>query len=108
MKKVLFLLVLLGAVIAALYYSVPTKADNQTVPTSTVFLSVMQTPADYCMVQTGIDTGRVNLRACPGTNCGVLSVLFDGQALQVIGAGDWLRVQTADNLTGYINSKYCE
>jgi uncharacterized protein YraI len=98
----------IGAIFAAVYYSVSSKADNQTVPTSTVFLLPTQTPANICTVQTGMDTGRVNLRACAGTNCGVLSVLADGQILQVIGAGDWLKVQTENNLTGYIYSKYCK
>lgn len=108
MKKVFSMLVLIGAAIAAFYYySVPAEASNQAVATSTAFFA-SQTPSDNCTVQTGIDTGRVNLRACPGTNCGVLSVLSDGQVLQVIGAGDWLKVQTADNLTGFIYSNYCK
>ncbi len=102
------LFVVIGAIFAYGYYSVSSKANNQAVPTSTAFLLPTSTPADYCTVQTGMDTGRVNLRACPGTNCGVKSVLADGQALQVIGAGDWLKVRTPDNLTGYIYSKFCK
>lgn len=108
MKKVFLLFVVIGAILAIGYYSVSSKADNQAVPTSTVFLLPTQTPANTCTVRTGIDTGRVNLRACPGTNCGVLSVLADGEALQVIGAGDWLKVQTKANVTGYIYSKFCK
>lgn len=108
MKKGFLLFVVIGAIFAAGYYSVSSKANNQTVPTGTVFLLPTSTPAIYCTVQTGMDTGRVNLRACAGTSCGVLSVLSNGQALQVIGAGDWLQVQTSDNLTGYIYSKYCK
>lgn len=108
MKRVLLLFVVIGAILAAGYYSVSSKANNQAVPISTAILLPTQTPANTCTVQTGMDTGRVNLRACAGTNCGVKSVLADGQLLQVIGAGDWLKVRTADNLTGYIYSKYCK
>lgn len=108
MKKTLFLLVLVGAATMAFYYSVSNGQENQAVGGTAFFRAWTQTPEINCTVKTGIDTGRVNLRACPGTNCGVLSVLSDGQALQVIGAGDWLKVQTADNLTGYVNSRYCE
>jgi uncharacterized protein YgiM (DUF1202 family) len=108
LKKVFLLFVVIGAIFAYGYYSVSSKANNPAVPTSTAFLLPTQTPVNTCTVQTGIDTGRVNLRACPGTNCGVLSVLADGELLQVIGAGDWLKVQTKSQMTGYINSKFCK
>ena len=108
LKRVFLLFVVIGAIFAYGYYSVSSKANNQAVATSTAFLLPTQIPVNTCTVRTGIDTGRVNLRACAGTSCGVLSVLADGQALQVIGAGDWLKVRTETNLTGYINSKYCK
>ena len=67
-----------------------------------------QTPVATCLVSTGLEGGRVNLRACAGTSCAGLSVVADGQVLQVIKRGEWLQVVTADNLTGYIKSKFCK
>ncbi len=108
MKKVFLLFVVICAIFAAGYYSVSSKADNQTVPTSTAFLFATQTPVNYCMVQTGIDTGRVNLRVCPGTNCGVKEVLTEGARLTILTAGTWTNVTTEDGVTGWLNSKYCK
>lgn len=109
MKKVFFLLVLVSAASAAFYYSVSGgKAENQSIGGMAFFRAWTQTPEINCTVQTGIDTGLVNLRACPGMDCGVLSVLSEGQTLQVIGSGHWPQVRTETNLTGYVNSKYCK
>lgn len=113
MKRVLFLLVLVGVAFAALYYSVSgDPAENQAAIQSvggSAFIPVWtQTPVIQCVVTTGIDDGRVNLRACPGMGCSVLSVLSEGEALQVIGSGAWLQVRTEFNLTGYINSRFCK
>ena len=69
-----------------------------------------QTPTtspQRCTVDTGTAQGRLNLRACPGTNCGVIFVLDEGDRLTILELGEWLQVQTDDGGTGYINSNYC-
>jgi uncharacterized protein YraI len=60
-------------------------------------------------VNTGIDGGTVNLRACPGAACGaVLDILTEGASLDILTAGEWLNVETAGGVAGWLNKKYCE
>ena len=61
----------------------------------------------YCTVETGYVQGQVNLRSGAGLTFDVLDVLEEGGRLEVLTIGDWLNVSTADELTGYIKSKYC-
>jgi SH3-like domain-containing protein len=71
--------------------------------------SITATKAEkICTVQTGIDSGRVNLRQCEGLACPVLLVLHEGQALSVIHVGAWSQVETKDGVRGWINSNYCK
>ena len=65
--------------------------------------------ARTCIVITGIESGMVNLRACPGAACGsVLSILTEGERLTIITAGEYLNVTTESGVTGWLNKKYCE
>ncbi len=70
------------------------------------------TPAPkMCQVKTGLDAGALNLRACGGTDCPVLTVLREGETLTQTKAqpvNDWLEVQTANGLTGWVNSNYLD
>ena len=61
-----------------------------------------------CTVATGAAQGRLNMRACAGTNCDVIEVLDEGEMLTILAAGDWLQVKTDAGGTGYIYSKYCK
>jgi len=61
-----------------------------------------------CVIVTGLQDGRVNLRTCAGLACGVSSVLTEGQPLTVLQAGRWLQVRTGAGVTGYLNSKFCK
>jgi uncharacterized protein YgiM (DUF1202 family) len=71
-------------------------------------LAKSPTPApDTCQVSTGFDGGRLNVRRQPGTGYAVIAVLREGDTLRVIERGDWLRVRTARNITGWINGRYC-
>jgi hypothetical protein len=92
-----------GAVMAIA--TAPTQTATQT---ATLQPSVTATNGPACVVRTGVTGGRVNLRACAGLGCAVVAVLADGDSLAVISGGDWIQVQTADGLTGYVNSKYCQ
>jgi uncharacterized protein YgiM (DUF1202 family) len=71
--------------------------------------------AGTCMVSTGLEDGTVNLRSCDGTACSVLAIVTEGESLDIITAGEttgyallWMNVTTADGVTGWINSNYCE
>ena len=61
-----------------------------------------------CTVATRMAAGRLNMRVCAGTGCGVLEVLAEGDTLTVLAAGDWLNVETDAGAAGYINSTYCK
>lgn len=106
MKRVLFLvIVLVGALWLLVGFGKHTEKPGTQ---ATLTKAVTQTPIITCQVSAGIDSGRVNLRTCAGTSCAGLSLVYEGQTLKVIERGDWLKVVTADNLTGYIKSKYCK
>jgi hypothetical protein len=79
-------------------------------PTASATPEIIATPTpspQRCTVDTGQPQGRVNLRACPGTGCGVIEVLEEGDRLQVVTLGDWLKVQTEAGAVGFVNSNYC-
>jgi len=108
----LFLLLAFGALFAAIgwqYASADAKGQGGAAnPTQTAQASPMPTVAT-CKVITGIDGGKVNLRACPGAACGaVLDILTEGASLDIIAAGEYVRVQTESGVTGWLNKKYCE
>jgi uncharacterized protein YraI len=108
-KKITVMLILLTLFCYGVFLLLPEKQVKATA-TESPTASPMPTALDaltVCRVMTGIPEGTVNLRSCAGTACPVLLVLSDGQALTIIQAGAWMEVLTADNLRGYINSKYC-
>jgi hypothetical protein len=77
----------------------PSPMPAQAAPTVTPWV---------CVIRSGVDGGRVNLRACGSTSCPVVSVLTEGDPLTVIKPGAWAKVRTSDNLTGYVYSKFCQ
>jgi uncharacterized protein YgiM (DUF1202 family) len=93
-----------GATIGAAVLKTPTERP-QTTNTPEIDPTPTQ-PPKRCTVTTGTAAGRLNLRSCPGTGCGVIGVLEEGQAVTILAAGDWLKVQTEAG-AGYINSNYC-
>ena len=79
-------------------------------PTAAQVVQNIPTPRptpSRCTVDTGAAQGRLNLRACGSTSCGVIFVLDEGDRLTILAAGDWLNVQTETGAAGYINSSYC-
>lgn len=72
--------------------------DNATLPTPT---------PSTCTVQTGVPSGRLNLRKGAGTQYPVIGVLEEGDVLTVLADGDWLAVMVSDGTRGYINSRFC-
>lgn len=72
--------------------------------------AVMPSPAPQtCTVSTGTPGGALYLRAGPGTSYSVLDVLTEGQTLTILPgmSKKWIQIQSGD-LTGWINSNYCE
>ena len=115
MKKVFVLLLVLLCVLLA--YSLVQAATSgaggaaalkgRPMPPLTATATHTATPA-LCVVVTGLQAGRVNLRTCAGVACGVSSVLTEGQPLTVLQAGAWSQVRTGAGVTGYLNSKFCK
>lgn len=70
------------------------------------------TPAlKVCHVKTGIETGRLNLRTCGGTNCPIADILHEGESLTQTDTevtNDWLEVKTTVGVTGWANSNYLD
>jgi hypothetical protein len=111
MKKTMTLLFLLA--VAAGFYALAVNAKGQgsePTPTATAQPSPTLTPtAPACVVTTGITSGAVNLRACPGAACGaVLDILTEGETLTIITAGEYVNATTESGITGWLNSKYCK
>ena len=105
-KKILSMLAIV-ALAGIMAMSANAKQGSGTGPTVTAQPVPTSTPI-VCTVTTGLKTGKVNLRQCAGTSCGVIALLSDSDPLLIISTGAWLKVRTADNLHGYINSKYCK
>ena len=108
----LFLLLAFGAlfgVIGWLFASADAIGQGGAAnPTQTAQASPMPTVETWKVI-TGIDGGKVNLRACPGAACGaVLDILTEGASLDIITAGEWVNVTTKSGVTGWLNKKYCE
>lgn len=86
----------------------PTPNPSATAKPSTNLNISQPSPSPItCTVTTGLQAGRVNLRSGPGTSWAVIRVLIEAERLQVIEAGQWLKVQ-AHGRAGYINSKFCK
>ncbi|MBT3313370.1 MAG: SH3 domain-containing protein [Anaerolineae bacterium] len=62
---------------------------------------------EHCTVETKHEQGKVNLRVGPGTAFDVLVVLQEGDRLEALAFGDWLKVSATNGVSGYINSNYC-
>ena len=118
-KVYLFNVVFFVACILAFIMSGCSPFDGLQVPTATATaeptatilstkLEVSPTPQPACTVTTGIPDGYLNLRKGPGTNRAVIRVLREGEILQVIARGAWLKVVTREKLTGFVNSKFCK
>ena len=55
-----------------------------------------------------VNTQALNLRECGNITCRVVNWLQIGQQLIVMEtSGEWLKVQTPDGKTGWVNGKYC-
>lgn len=84
----------------------PSTTATGTAPAATVTAST--TPRPSCVIETGYDAGRVNLRRAATRNSAALDVLHEGERVTVLHAGQWMNVQTREGLAGFIYSRYCK
>lgn len=69
------------------------------------------TPTELtCMVKTGYEDGKANIREGPDINSRYLSYVSEGDVLAVISEGqtNWLRVRLASGLVGWIHKNLCK
>jgi len=108
MKKRIFVMFFLLALAVGLYMATSAKTDGVKLEPPTQTPKPTQTDAPTCDVVTGYERGVVNLRACGSTSCEVIRVLTEGERLNILSAGAWAQVTTADGLKGWLNFEYCE
>ena len=97
------------------YVSTPTPTPTQAA-TATRQLSqvaiIEPTPTPRaCIVSTGIDAGKLNLRAGASVAYSVIQTLREGQRLNITDApaqGNWIQIKTLAGVTGWVNAKYCK
>lgn len=107
-KKILFLLL----IIPALACSITPGANYAQMVTATASLSppppsLTATPQD---VTCTVTAESLHLRAMPGIYAEVIGYLYAGEVLTILpdpSVDSWIRVRAGD-LTGWINSRYCE
>ena len=84
-----------------------TQIPAPTPPAVTPTITATARP-EFCTVS----AGTLNLRSAPAfSGSDVLAWLNKGERVNILPgppSGEWVKVITADNLTGWINSTYCE
>ena len=55
-----------------------------------------------------VTAGSVYLRSGSGMSFEVKKVLHRGDLLQVLARGEWLKVQTAQRVIGWVYGRYCQ
>lgn len=107
MTKRIMTMFLLLALAVGLYFMQGNADGSLVTPTQTARPTATDTP-EVCNVQTGIEGGTVNLRACGGVSCAGLGIVTEGERLTIHMEGAWMNVTNEDGVTGWLNSKYCE
>lgn len=80
------------------------KATQSNPATVTTTLMPM---VQACRVTTGLPDGRLNLRACSGIDCPIVTTVNEGETLfQTQAVDGWLAVKTAGGLIGWVNSQF--
>jgi uncharacterized protein YraI len=56
-----------------------------------------------------VNTGALNVRSGPGVEFGVITVIYKGQAVNLLGkfhANNWVNIRLSNGLEGWVNSNY--
>jgi len=114
MKKILLLLLILPALACAFANPIENLGAGVSTETAIPSPAPMITPTiagtaspEICKVIAGV----LNLRDAPTTAGHVIAWLYEDDQITILPdppVGDWRKVMTADKLTGWINSQYCE
>jgi uncharacterized protein YgiM (DUF1202 family) len=97
---------LLGcAPVIAMEAETPTAAPSMTATNNRLNLDTYTpTPRPACTVT----AYALNFRAGPGTRYEVLQILYSGDVLQIsLRHENWLKVETAQRVTGWVYGRYC-
>lgn len=106
-KRILKIFLLLALAVGFYAMTAKAKGDALAQPTQTAQASQTAT-ARTCKVITGVDGGTVNLRKCEGMSCAVVDIVTEGESLSIVTSGLWVKVTNKNDVTGFINSKYCK
>ena len=114
MKKIFLILLMLPALACSGTIVKPVAQMNEPVatavatPSPTIVAAVTSTASpNICTV----NVGTLNLRNAPTTAGTVIDWLYQDDVLTLLPdppIGVWVKVITADKITGWINSTYCE
>lgn len=122
MKKITLTLFVLGLALLACSISpempttgnaaeiLPTKSIPSPIPTIPIKTEPAETPItpEVCTVSAA---ESLHMRDAPTIKGNVIIWLFPGDQLTILPdppVGVWVKVTTADNLTGWVNSIFCE
>lgn len=92
---------------ANLHLETPTPAQPVSSVTASPQIANLQfeTPTPRPITCT-VTAYTLNFRSGPGTQHAVKDVLHNGERVQIISGGDWLKVETAQRVTGWAYGKY--
>ena len=110
-KKTLFLFALLLTTLAC-SLTTPPSQNNPSIHTLTATPVRAQFAMSIAPVHTVetclVSVNVLNLRDCAGTTCSVTDWLQANEKLVILATTNkWLKVETQDGRTGWVNGKYC-
>lgn len=85
------------------------SAMNTTVPVSTLPINETPITPPAGMAVGAVNTGQLNIRSGPGANYTVVSSVYYGHVVQLLGRNTfstWLKVRLFDGQEGWANAKY--
>jgi uncharacterized protein YgiM (DUF1202 family) len=77
--------------------------------TATLGGSIVEPPTPTPLPSCTVTAYTLNMRTGAGMSYAVNQILEHGDRLEIIRhAGDWLKIETAGHVTGWIHSHYCK
>jgi uncharacterized protein YgiM (DUF1202 family) len=115
-RKTLVLFALLVTTLACSLTNPPPQDASIHAPPATPATPVTPIRAQFAISITPVDTAEtclvsvkaLNLRECASIKCSVTDWLQANEKLVILAtASEWLKVETQDGKTGWVNGKYC-
>ena len=87
--------------------------DNIASSTATLAITSTATTAPSsaqtsCFVWTNVEQGKLNLRSVSGTQYSVVAILDEGETLEVLSSGAWMKVKTRSGVIGWVSGAFCK